>query len=226
MQLCTSNRKEAMRILLLMFCMAFLCTGCGRDFDAAGYTEALLHLMFQGDPEEAMKRIEGATYDSLMLRYQESIDTFTENVITSQFDISDVKYEQFASLTAEIFAVMRYEVTGARKSGDEEYEVSVSIQPADIFVRFSELLSADSLEMAEDVKAGKYKGTDEEAGQQILADIVNHAYELLDTAFVNVEYGDRKTVILRVRADENGEYSIDQEDMNNLITKILRLDEM
>ncbi len=213
-------------IFLMILCAVFLCTGCRGDFDAAGYTEALLHLMFQGDTKEAMKRIDGATYDSLMQKYQESIDTFTTNVITSQFDISETKYEQFAELTAEIFSIMRYEVTGASESGDQEYEVSVSIQPADIFVRFQELLTADSLEMAEEIKAGKYTGTDEEAGRKILADIVNHAYELLGSACNRVEYGEKKNVILRVRADENNEYSIDKEDMSNLITKILRLDEM
>lgn len=214
------------RIMLLVLCMAVACTGCKGGFDAAGYTEALLHLMFQGDTTEALKRIDGATQESLMLKYQESIDTFTLNVITSQFDISETKQEQFAELVAEIFSVMRYKVISAEETGKKEYDVSVSIQPADIFVKFEELLTQDSLELAEDIKAGKYTGTEEEIEQQILADIVNHAYELLDSACKKVDYGAEKTVILKVKADENNEYSIDKEDMNNLIEKILRLDEM
>ena len=54
-------KKWRNRIFLMILCAAFLCTGCRGDFDAAGYTEALLHLMFQGDTKEAMKRIDGAT---------------------------------------------------------------------------------------------------------------------------------------------------------------------
>ena len=80
--------------------------------------------------------------------------------------------------------------------------------------------------MAENIKGGKYTGTEEEIQGQIMADIVNHAYELLDTAYMRVDYGEGKTVILNVKADKKNEYYIDEEDMNNLIEKILRLDEM
>ena len=43
---------------------------------------------------------------------------------------------------------------------------------------------------------------------------------------MRMDYGDSKTVILEVKADEDNEYAINEDDMNNLITKILRLDEM
>ena len=59
-----------------------------------------------------------------------------------------------------------------------------------------------------------------------MTDIVNHSYELLDAAYMRMDYGDSKTVILEVKADEDNEYAINEDDMNNLITKILRLDEM
>ena len=77
-----------------------------------------------------------------------------------------------------------------------------------------------------DIKAGKYTGTEEEIDTQIMTDIVNHSYELLDAAYMRMDYGDSKTVILEVKADEDNEYAINEDDMNNLITKILRLDEM
>lgn len=221
-------KKQKKGILSLLICMAVIvaAAGCQKEFDAAGYTRALLHLTFQGDTGEAMKVIDGATYESLMLKYQESIDTFTANVITSQFDISEAKHAQFAELTAKIFAVMRYEVVEAEKAGKKEYEVSVRIQPANIFTNYEQLLNADSVKLAEEINEGKYMGTEEEIKEQILADIVNRAYELLDTAYNEVEYGDSQTVILTVKADENNEYSIDEEDMNELIAKILCLDEM
>ncbi len=213
---------------LLIICIVVICsgTGCRSGFDALGYTRALLDLTFQGETKEALQRIDGATYETLMLKYQETVDAFTVNVITSQFDISEAKQENFAELVAKIFSVMRYEVSKAEKTGQKEYEVSVTIWPADVFVKFHELLVEDSLKMAENIKGGKYTGTEEEIQGQIMADIVNHAYELLDTAYMRVDYGEGKTVILNVKADKKNEYYIDEEDMNNLIEKILRLDEM
>lgn len=218
--------KERGFLVFLCACIMWSITGCGNDFDAAGYTQALLHLTFQGDTKEAVQVIDGADKETLMVKYQESIDTFTANVITNQFDLSETKRLEFAELAAKIFSVMRYEVTGAEKTGEKEYEVSVSVQPSDVFVNFRLLLTEDSLKMAENIKKGKYTGTEEEIDQQIMRDIINHAYELLDTAYNRMNYGGSKTIILKVKADKNDEYSIDEEDMNNLITKILRLDEM
>ena len=71
-----------------------------------------------------------------------------------------------------------------------------------------------------------YEGTAEEVTQQVLNDIVNHAYELLDAAYQDTAYGEEETVILHVQADKNHEYSIDEDDMNSLVLKILRLDEI
>ena len=59
-----------------------------------------------------------------------------------------------------------------------------------------------------------------------LNDIVNHAYELLDAAYQDTAYGEEETVILHVQADKNHEYSVDEDDMNSLVLKILRLDEI
>lgn len=221
-------KKQKKRILSLLICIAVIvtATGCQKEFDAAGYTRALLHLTFQGDTEEAMKVIDGATYETLMLKYQESIDTFTSNVITGQFDLSEAKYIQFAELVAKIFAVMRYEVGEAEKTGRKEYEVTVRIQPADIFTNYEELLNADSVKLTQEINEGKYTGTEEEISEQILTDIVNRSYELLDTAYNEVQFGESQTVVLTVKADENNEYSIEEEDMNSLIAKILCLDEM
>ena len=89
------------------------------------------------------------------------------------------------------------------------------------------MLVEDSLKMAEKIEKGEYEGaTEEETNQQILLDIVNHAYELLDTAYMDIQYGEEETVILHVSADRGSEYSVDEDDMDGLLRKILRLDEI
>ena len=60
----------------------------------------------------------------------------------------------------------------------------------------------------------------------MLAEIAEQAYELLRRAYDDSEYGDKQTVILRVKSDTSDIYSIDEDDMDNLISKILRLDEI
>ena len=141
-------------------------------------------------------------------------------------NITDDASEEFKELAAAIFASMRYEVGEASETGKKEYEVPVVIQPIDTFLRYKELLAEDALRITERIKNGEYNGTEEEIQDQVLAEIAEQAYELLRRAYDDSEYGDKQTVILRVKSDTSDIYSIDEDDMDNLISKILRLDEI
>lgn len=202
-------------------------TGCGKDFDASGYVQALLDLTFQGEISGALEYSKDATEASLMQQYQESIDQFVAANITNEIEMSETKTTQFAELVSKIFTTMRYSVKEAKKTGKNEYEVPVEIQPSDVFVSFQQALTEDSIKMTQKIKEGEYEGeSEEETAQMILNDIVNHAYELLDVAYMDTQYGDKETVILRVKSDKKNIYYVDDDDMDNLIRKILRLDEI
>lgn len=221
-----------MRRLKRLICVLTVCfvtlgtSGCGSSFDASGYTEAILNLQFQGDTTNAGAFLEGTTKTSLTQMYQEFIENFVAVYITNGITVGEMRTEEFSGLASSIFTSMRYEVGEAKKTGKREYEVPVVIQPADTFVRYNDLLAEDSIKISNKVKAGKYKGTDEEVQNQVLTDIANNAYDLLEKAYEDTEYGEKQTVILKVKADKDDIYSIDEDDMDNLIKKILRLDEI
>ncbi len=220
------NKKNILKIWVMCAAVILGTAGCGKDFDAAGYVQALLDLTFQGEISGAAGFMEDASEETLMRAYQDSIDRFVAANITSGMDIGELKTSRFAELTSKIFLTMRYGVGEAKKTGKREYEVEVDIWPADVFVNFQDMLTEDSLKMAEKIEAGEYEGeTEEETGQMILSDIINHAYELLDTAYMDIQYGDKETVTLRVYAERGGDASIDEDDMDRLFRQILRLDE-
>ena len=220
------NKKNILKIWAVCAAVILGAAGCGKDFDAAGYVQALLDLTFQGEISGAAGFMEDASEETLMRAYQDSIDRFVAANITSGMDIGELKTSRFAELTSKIFLTMRYGVGEAKKTGKREYEVEVDIWPADVFVNFQDMLTEDSLKMAEKIEAGEYEGeTEEETGQMILSDIINHAYELLDTAYMDIQYGDKETVTLRVYAERGGDASIDEDDMDRLFREILRLDE-
>lgn len=222
-----TRKKRFLRIWTLCMALVIGLTGCGKDFDASGYVQAVLDLTFQGDIEKALEYEEDASEASLMQQYQASIDQFVAANITNEIEMSEMKTAQFAELVSKIFATMRYSVKDAKKTGEKEYEVPVEIQPTDVFASFRQALTEDSIKMTQKIKDGEYKGSsEEETEQMILNDIVNHAYELLDVAYMDTQYGDKETVILRVKADKKKEYYIDEDDMDHLIRKILRLDEI
>lgn len=221
------NKEIILKICAVCIAVILSVAGCGKDFDAAGYVQALLDLTFQGEISGASRFMEDASEETLMKAYQESIDRFVAANITSGMDIGELKTSRFAELTSKIFLTMRYGVGEARKTGKKEYEVEVDIWPADVFVNFQDMLTEDSLKMAEKIEAGEYEGeTEEETDQMILSDIINHAYELLDTAYMDIQYGDKKTVALRVYAGRGEDASADEDDMDRLFREILRLDEL
>lgn len=217
------KKTIAVIVAIVVSVMTF---GCEGGYDASGYTVAVLDLQFQGDTKTARTFVEGVTQSSLMEIYQEFIDDFVAGYITDGMEISDSETVQFSELTSAIFASMRYEVGEAEKTGKREYEVPVVIWPSDTFIRYRQLLTEDSVKISEKVKNGLYPGSEEEIQNQVMAEIVSNAYELLMTAYENSEYGGKKTVILKVKAEKDGAYYIDEDDMDNLIVKILRLDEI
>ncbi len=221
-----SKNKKVISILVVCLAAISMLTGCGKDFDASGYVSSVLDVTFQDETEQALSMIDGVTANDLHQQHEDSIRTFVENNITNEISMNELKEARFFDLCEKIFATMRYDAKDAEKTGKKQYEVPVEISPSDVFIRFQEALVTDSEEIAADVQAGKYTGTEEEIAQQVLNDIVNRAYELLDVAYLDMEFGREQTVILTVEANEENEYSINQDDMDNLIVKILRLDEI
>lgn len=215
-------------IALLMICavVTSFAVGCSKKFDASGYARGVLDVVFQDETAQALETMEGATEKKLHEMHEESILTFAEQNITNEIEMNETQKARFLALCEKIFEVMKYNVLEAKETGDRCYEVPVEINPSDIFVRFQEALYKDSEKIAEKINAGGYQGTNEEISRQVLNDIVNHSYELLDVSYTEMEYGEAETVILEVEAGEEKEYSINEEDMQNLMLKILRLDEI
>lgn len=148
-------KKNGLRIWALCAVLVLGITGCGRDFDAAGYTQALLDLTFQGEITGAARFMEDASEEALMRAYQDSVDRFVAANITSGMDVGELKTSRFAELVSKIFMTMRYSVGEAEKTGNKEYEVPVDVWPADVFVNFQILLTQDSLKMAEKIEDRK-----------------------------------------------------------------------
>lgn len=212
--------------IVLILIVVMMSVGCQRNYDASGYTNAILDLQFQGDTKAAITFVEGTTQSSLMEMYREFVDDFLTGYITDGMELTDEQEKEFSNLLSRIFASMRYEVGEAEKTGEKEYEVPVVIRPIDVFIRYRQLLTEDSIKISGKVQSGEYKGSEEEIQSQIMEEITVNAYQLLEKAYESCEYDGKQTVILRVKADKNDVYFIDEDDMNNLIKKILRLDEI
>lgn len=219
-------KKTCITIILLLAAVMLVLTGCGRKFDASGYVTGILDIAFQDETSQAMATMGDVTEKELHEKHQEIIYTFVENNITNELTMNEIKETEFYVLCEQIFSTMKYQVGEASKVGKRQYEVPVEISPSDVFVRFGEALEKDAAKIAAAMEAGEYKGTEDEIMQQVLDDIINHSYELLSVAHQDMEFGEKTTVILTVESNDENEYAIKDGDIDNLIVKILRLDEI
>lgn len=218
-------KKKICCTISVLACI-FLTAGCSAKFDASGYTEAVLALQFQGDATQAMGYVDGVKKSSLLEIYQQFIDHFVSGYVTEGMDVPESQAQEFGEITARIFSIMRYEVGEAKRTGKKEYEVPVIIEPADTFLRYQDLLQEDAVKITNRIKEGKYEGDEESLQAQVMQEILESSTVLLAEAADGTEYGEKQTVILHVSAGKDGEYAIDSGDMDQLIRKILRLDEI
>lgn len=216
-----TKRREC-RILALLALVALLLTGC-KDFDAKGYVQASLDAIFQGETDALLAFEEGSKKSELEEEYEDDIASFAEN-LTEGLNVSDGMQIQFDMLCEEIFRSMRYNVESVEKVSRKEYRVIVEYEPSDVFVKWTEYLVENAVDINERVESGEYQGTQKEQMEQILLDIAAESCELLDTAMMDMAYGEKEEMTLTVKKGKDGEFSMDEDEINEFVGKIMRLD--
>lgn len=222
------KHKRSMCTALVVCLLSVSLAGCGlfRDFDAKGYVQALLDQTFQGDVSAAVKVMEGTSRKELEKQYEEEIDIFVHDNLTSGVEMDKAMLRKYVEVTKEIFRTMKYEVKDVKKIDKKEYDVNVEIQPSDVFLAFIKAVQEHADELMEKVNNGEYQGTAEEINVQMQTDFINDSYELLKTSYKNMQYAEKETVVIKVVGNDAKEFSVDEEEIYNMIAKILRLDEI
>lgn len=219
-------RKKAGVIALIIMLAGVLAGGCGNKFDAKGYVQAVLDEKFQGEFEDAARIMEMTQYE-LKEDYENEIRDFVYIYLTGGYEeLSDYAEYEYETIVKEIFSVMKYEVKKADKTGKREYEVAVEIRPTDIFLTYVEKLKALSEEIEKSAANGGYEGSGEEIEQQMENDYLNQAPVLLEESYANMQYSEKKTVIVKVSGNKENVYSISEEEFDNLTEQFFRMDEI
>ena len=215
--------KKGMLVISTMILVLGM-TACGK-FDAKGYTQSLLDQMFQGTTKELASFDKDADERELERQYNEYIKTFSSG-LTEGLQISEEMAEKYNTLCKEIFRTQKYAVVEEEKIDKNEYKVTVEIQPSDVFVKWKEALNTGVDTMQQKVELGEYKGTEEEILAQIQEDIIVESYEQLELSYKEAQYDEKENIVLTIKKGESEKFQADDKEISQLITKILRLDEI
>ena len=219
-------RKMAYTFAAILLAAVFGLTGCGGDFDAAGYMQAVLDERLQGEFSEAAQIMDTSEFE-LKQDYESSVDSFVYAYLTAGYEqLNDYTLYEYETLVKDIFSVMKYDVKKAEKAGEKEYEVSVEIQPVDLFLNYVKELEQASDEIEKSAKNGGYEGTEEEIREMMQYDYLSRAYSLLQDAYTSMQYGKPETVIVEVAAEDGNSYAVSEEEYQMLLEQFFRMDEI
>lgn len=212
-------------VCYLLFAIILL-TGCGKkDLKAAEYVRADLELIFQGETQEAKEFLDASSSD-LKKVYENGIQSFVENYLIIDTDEESGNISAYSYYVEEIFRTMKYQVGEAVEKDKDTYEVTVSYQPADVFVRFTEKLQEESAKLQQRQEEGQYTGTEEEQKQAMLEEYVTASYELLGESYSQMQYKAAEEFTFTVTRSEKNQPQMSENEINQFIVQILLLDKL
>jgi len=199
-------------------------TGCSK-FDAEGFVQAYLDLRLQGEADNAAKLNKEKTRGELLEDYEMWIYAFNEVYITGDLDLDDQMLKDYLNLSKQIFSAMRYNVKGSEKQ-DGVYEVTVEITPVDLFEKYVPKIRAVSEDLMKSYQNGEYEGTDDEINKQLQAEYVYIAYDMLEEASQEMEYKEPEPVTIHVEKNDDGDYQVREDDISEMLIRMLCLEEV
>ncbi len=212
-------------VCYLLFAIILL-TGCGKkDLKAAEYVRADLELIFQGETQEAKEFLDASSSD-LKKVYENGIQSFVENYLIIDTDEESGNISAYSYYVEEIFRTMKYQVGEAVEKDKDTYEVTVTYQPADVFVRFTEKLQEESAKIQQKQEEGQYTGTEEEQKQAMLEEYVTASYELLGESYSQMQYKAAEEFTFTVTRSEKNQPQMSEDEINQFIVQILLLDKL
>lgn len=198
--------------------------GVFRDFDARTYTQVILDQTFKGKVDEEAEIIGESDPDAMLQQYEAGIVSFVRNNIINDVTMSDELTNKYIALAKQIFASMKYEVKEAEKVDKREFLVPVEFQPTDLFTKFTAAVAEESDAMEKKAYQGEYKGSFEEINAQMEEEFLVNCYNRLETLAKEMSFGEKETMKLTVATNEAGNFTLDEQELQQFIQKILGLD--
>lgn len=193
-------RKQGVLAAMLTGVMLVLC-GCGgmTTDEAKDYVKSALDAGYKAEFKEYAE-IEAKK------EYETNLDNSMKEAGFDETGVSDELKANYRKLFEKMLKSANYKVGEVKEAGDDEFKVSVEVQPFTAFSTVSEELDNWVTDTYSNIE---YVPSDEELNEAIMKKM----YELMDEKMNNPTYGDKTTVTVNVKVDKDGAYYIPQKDL-------------
>ena len=199
-------KKHGVLALVLAGVMLLLC-GCGgmTTDDAMDYVQSALDCGYKAEVKKYAKITE-TTEKEAKKEYETNLDNSMKEAGFDETGVSDELKANYRKLFEKMLKSANYKVGEVKEAGDDEFKVSVEVQPFTAFSTVSEELDNWVTDTYSNIE---YVPSDEELNEAIMKKM----YELMDEKMNNPTYGDKTTVTVNVKVDKDGAYYIPQKDL-------------
>ena len=199
-------RKRGVLAAMLTGVMLVLC-GCGgmTTDEAKDYVKSALDAGYKAEFKEYAE-ITDYTEKEAKKEYETNLDNSMKEAGFNETGVSDELKANYRKLFEKMLKSANYKVGEVKEAGDDEFKVSVEVQPFTAFSTVSEELDNWVTDTYSNIE---YVPSDEELNEAIMKKM----YELMDEKMNNPTYGDKTTVTVNVKVDKDGAYYIPQKDL-------------
>lgn len=205
------------------------CTGGGNvnQFTVEVYIQGQLDTYYKGQVSSDYQELMDVTPDEVRSNYEEGLEVeflYMAQWFEIETDvISEEIYDRGVALMEKVYSHSSYTVKEPVKNNDGNYMIEVEVQPVDVF---AQVYDGDALV---DFVNGFWE-TYADVDLSAMSDAEYLAYEnawaegiltLCEQAEANAGYLEAESVVLQVKQDDDGMYSLSQSDFDTIDGMIL-----
>ena len=220
------NMGKKIRYIAFFIGVCVLLAGCGKKFDASGYTKAVLDVSYKNeiqkyveltgaDEKEADKIFEDNLQNNMYIMLQEF----------SGYELPDELEEKYRKLFSDMMKQVKYTVAEAKEVENKNFTVDVKVEPMLIFNDTYQELQKQTEDYATQVSNEVMNG----ASLPSETDMQTHVFEIYHDILRNyldqgMKYGDPETITVHVNKDDKNVYTIADEDISKIDGKVMAMD--
>lgn len=197
--------------------------GCGTNFDAAGYTKAILDNSYKNDSSAFVSQKIGTAEEAADL-YEQGLDAEMDGMLASVGNISDEQETEFRQVFANILSGAKYTVGEAEKQDDGSYVVTITYEQMKVFGPAAETYMDAVMDYANSIQETALAGGDVPSDDEITAAIIDMLKDSLSDSLKSVSYAEPETMTITIELNNN-EYSPNENDLMDLEMALFDIDD-
>lgn len=208
------NKRRGIVSILVLSMAVMLLGGCGKKFDAGGYTKSVLDVCYKNETEQYMK-LTNSTKEEAEAVFSDNMDQLMEGF--AELNLSEELQANYKVFFEDLAKNVKYTVGEAVEDKQGNFTVDVSVEPItnlqDTYEEFITKTQEYTEQVTQEIINGGETPTDDEMQNKVF----EIYYDILRASIdAGINYGEAQTVTMHVNKGSGNVYEIPEADLTAL----------